>query len=1015
MSIKTLIVDDDRSLLEQAEGFLERIDNEIKLQTLFSAEKALDVINEEDFDVIVSDYQMPEMDGLELLEEIREKRDSDIPFIMFTGKGREEVAIEALNLGADQYVQKKGGPKSQYRVLVNAIEQEVEHHRTKLNLKNSEKKYRKLVETTGDIIIKHDRDGKIEFVNQAGLDFAGYSEEEFKGKNVTAFLPEDEIPDLLERKRKRIEEGNKNRFKYETAFVNKDGEQIDVDVESTPLLEEGEYRGNLVVARDVTDRKEIEEELQESEQRLELAVEGAELGVWDWNLKTDEVKFNERWAEMLGHSLDEIEPTVDSWEERVHPDDLEEAKSAIEAYLNGKAERYDVEFRFKHKDGSWIWINGRGKIVERDENGEPLHFVGTHIDITERKKAKEELIAQQNLLEGVLDNIEDILAIQKPDHTIERYNRAGYDILGITPEEAKGKKCYELIGRDQECEECATRKALQRGEMEQVEKYVPELDVYLDCRSNPIFDEDGNVVRVVEQLRDITERKEKEEKLREREERLDSLISQTPAVIYSYEVPEGSDETPETTYVSENVKDVLGFESDYFVDSPENFEECLHPEDAQELFEKEGKLMTDEDTERITVEYRFKDKQGDYRWLHDEQKMNTEGGRKEVIGAWWDITERKQAEAALEENKNKIERLNEIGAEIQSCDSEEEVYSLAVEAAEDILDFEICSFDAVEEGMFVTKEVSSDTPEEMYTERQIEESGLGSKTYLNQESYLVNELHSDEEAKPIKSDYKSAISIPVGDHGVFQSVSKETDHFDEDDLNTAKLLISHVSEALDRIQVKEREEFLHSLLRHDVDNKNNLIKGYLELMKDYDLPDEVKEFAKKSESAVEESSEMIAKTRKMRKIGQEEEIGEVNLNSVADKVLSGHSNQLEEKGIELKIEDCDYWVKGGPLLEALFSNLVDNALKHSDCDEISISSQVEDDEFVAVVEDDGVGIPEEIKDKIFGKGFKRGETAGTGLGLYMVKEIAESYGGSVEVKDSELGGARFEIHLQRIQ
>ncbi|MBS3817380.1 MAG: PAS domain S-box protein [Candidatus Thermoplasmatota archaeon] len=436
--------------------------------------------------------------------------------------------------------------------------------------------------------------------------------------------------------------------------------------------------------------------------------------------------------------------------------------------------------------------------------------------------------------------------------------------------------------------------------------------------------------------------------------------------------------------------------------------------EAKPLIEGNKKVFEEKAT--IKTEEWVQNGEGEKRLLSITKTPKMVDGKvKYVICSARDITERKEAEKHLEQSKNKIERLDEIGAEIQTCDSEEEVYSLAVKAAEDILDFDICSFDAVEGDMFLKKEISSSTPEDGYTDRRIKEGGLDSRTYLNQESYLVDDLSGDKDAKPVKSEYRSALSVPVGEYGVFQAVSKETGHFEESDLNTAKLLISHVREALDRIQVKKREEFLHSLLRHDVGNKNKIVKGYLKLMKDHDLPDEVKDFVEKSEHVVEESTEIIEKTRKLKKIEEEENIGEVNLNSVLDKVLSDHQDQLEDKGIKLDIEDSDHKVKGGPLLEGLFSNLVSNAVNHSDCDEIRIASQTEDDECVVTVEDNGVGIPDEMKEKIFEKGFKKGDNAGTGLGLYMIKEIAKSYDGSVEVKDSNFGGARFEIHLERLQ
>jgi len=218
-------------------------------------------------------------------------------------------------------------------------------------------------------------------------------------------------------------------------------------------------------------------------------------------------------------------------------------------------------------------------------------------------------------------------------------------------------------------------------------------------------------------------------------------------------------------------------------------------------------------------------------------------------------------------------------------------------------------------------------------------------------------------------------------------------------------------EIQERKQVEERQEFLHSLLRHDVGNKNQTIRGYLELMKDYDLPDEVKEFVDKAESVAKDNADMIEKVRKLREIEQEEEIDEKDVSSVIDKVLPEHKDQLQEEGINIDIAECDCNVRGGPLLKELFSNLVENSIQHSESNEIKIHSQKKEGECIVTVEDDGVGISDEKKDKIFDKGFKAGESSGTGLGLYMVKEIVESYGGSVEVKDSEMGGARFDIKL----
>ncbi len=134
------------------------------------------------------------------------------------------------------------------------------------------------------------------------------------------------------------------------------------------------------------EKKRAETALAESERRLELALQGADLGLWDVDLRTQAVTFNRRWAEMLGHSLDEIEPTVDSWMQLVHPEDAAGLTQVWNAHLEGKIPFYRFEYRMLAKSGQWKWILSLGKVVEHDSHGKPLRIAGTHLDISERKQ-----------------------------------------------------------------------------------------------------------------------------------------------------------------------------------------------------------------------------------------------------------------------------------------------------------------------------------------------------------------------------------------------------------------------------------------------------------------------------------------------------------------------------------------------------------------------------------------------------------------------------------------------------
>ena len=180
---------------------------------------------------------------------------------------------------------------------------------------------------------------------------------------------------------------------------------------------------------------EMMETLRQREERLKLALEAADIGTWDCNVQTWETAYDERWARMLGYGVDEVDHTAEGWLRMVHPDDLPQVLAQMEMHLDGKTDLYEIEHRVKHKDGHYVWIHDRGRILSRDANGVPLRASGTHIDITARKAAEERseyMIKQLQQSNAQLDEYAHTIAhdLKQPLTVIEGYLEQLDDLLG---------------------------------------------------------------------------------------------------------------------------------------------------------------------------------------------------------------------------------------------------------------------------------------------------------------------------------------------------------------------------------------------------------------------------------------------------------------------------------------------------------------------------------------------------------------------------------------------------------
>lgn len=239
-------------------------------------------------------------------------------------------------------------------------------------------------------------DMPIIYSNNAFLNITGYNEDEVLGKNHRILAGPKTNPATVQKIATALK--NNENIKVEIQNYTKGGVPFWNEVAIAPVFDEQNNLTAFVgVENDISEKIRREQELSETARQLELVVDSTEVGIWDWRVQTGELSLNERWAEILGYTLDELQPiTIDTVEHLIHPDDIQLSSHQLEKYCSKANDRYSCELRMKHKNGRWTWLLDASKVVEWDNDGNPVRIIGTHLDITEQKLSEESLVKAKN-------------------------------------------------------------------------------------------------------------------------------------------------------------------------------------------------------------------------------------------------------------------------------------------------------------------------------------------------------------------------------------------------------------------------------------------------------------------------------------------------------------------------------------------------------------------------------------------------------------------------------------------
>ncbi|WP_378185544.1 PAS domain S-box protein [Aquimarina sp. W85] len=838
----------------------------------------------------------------------------------------------------------------------------------------------------------------------------GYSVEQDSSLNIMRETP------LTEIKLQRLFEKCKVHFKTETSplietldFDHKLGHKVMIECKCIGIFAKNNVANRLLIAHvDLTKLKKTELRLQRQLDRYHHIIESANLGIWEWNLQTNEVYLSERWAEIIGYSLLEIEPvTIQTWENAMHPSDLKKAKKGLKKHIDQATPVYACEVRMRHKEGHWIWVLTKGKVVSWN-NDAPEWIIGSHQEITASKNELEKnrlFIEEAPTAIAMFDTAMRYLAVSAKWQ--EDYNLIDENIIG--------KSHYSIFPTISDTWKHVFDKALKgqilKSDEDSFLKKNGSLQ-WLSWELRPWYTHDEKIGGVIMHTADITRAKEAEIKLKISEEAFRGNF-ENAAIGMAILDTQG-----QWLEVNQSLCDIVGYSAKELKQL--TFQDITYPADLTKDLEYLKELL-DGQRSFYQMEKRYIRKNGKLAHIILSVSLvkDQEGQPLYFISQIVDITPRVKTRKKLSETLNKLQNILEDITQVSvigtDCDG---LITTFNKGAEHLLGY---SRDEMISKRFY---IDLHLPSEI--NKRAEQLSLDYQSKLKGfEIFTVLPFKNEVDTREWTHKRKDGTTFPVL---VTMTALKQKEK-----------ITGYLAIATDIQDIKKVENDLKSLLAVTQDQNNRLLNfahivshnlrshsGNFEMLLDLlsnDHPELLgNEYIKLLSAASSNLTETINHLNDVVVMNtlEESNLEHVNLFEAAQKTLKNIAGLYLEANVIVKNDiDTSIEVLGiSAYVESILLNLLTNGVKYRATNRksfITLRSFEKNEFYILEIEDNGLGIDlKQHRAKLFGmyKTFHDHEKS-RGLGLFITKNQIEAMGGKIEVKSEVNVGTIFKIYFKK--